>query len=86
MLVNDELTYSSQIYKSLAKTRQKIGWISRTFRSRENKFLRILWNSLVQPHMDYMSILISLACTEAQIIAQESPLRNIPRWLGDVRK
>ena len=35
VLVDDKITYSSHIKKSLAKTRRKIGWITRTFRSRE---------------------------------------------------
>ena len=38
VLVDEELSYSHQIQKSLSKTRQKIGWIACTFRSRDVKF------------------------------------------------
>ena len=55
-LVDEGLDYKDQMQRALSKTRQKVGWITRTFRNREVKFLRTLWNSLAQPHMDYGSI------------------------------
>ena len=84
--MDDELTYSQQIQKSLLKTRQKIGWIARTFRSRDVKFLRILWNSLVQPHMDYASILVTPVGLKGLIMAQEGPLRKMTKMAWKCRE
>ena len=32
----------------------KIGWILRTFKSRETFFMKLLWKQLLQPHVDYL--------------------------------
>ena len=37
------------------KLRQKAGWIQRTFSCKHGWFLRHMWNSLTQPHLDYCS-------------------------------
>ena len=86
VLVDEELSYSHQIQKSLSKTRQKIGWIACTFRSRDVKFLRILWNSLVQPHMDYASILVTPVGSKGLIMAQEGPLRKMTKMAWGCRE
>ena len=35
--------------------RKKIAWLLRTFSKRENWFMKHIFNSLVQPHIDYCS-------------------------------
>ena len=65
--------------RALSKTRQKVGWITRTFMNREVKFLRTLWNSLAQPHMDYGSILWAPVRNKTELLAAESPLRMLTR-------
>ena len=52
ILVDDKVKYNHHLQKAIAKTRQKIGWITQTFKNRSVNLMRILWNSLVQSHMD----------------------------------
>ena len=47
--------FSDQIEKICSKVRQKSGWLFRTFYCRQGWFLRHMWNSLIQPHIDYCS-------------------------------
>ena len=37
------------------KVRQKCGWILRTFNCRNTNFMKFMWKSLVQGHIDYCS-------------------------------
>ena len=55
VILNDEGTCSDQIEHVCKKVRQIIGWILRTFTSRRNDFMKEVFNSLVQPHIDYCS-------------------------------
>ena len=57
ILVDDCVNYESQLYKAVSKTKQKAGWVLRTFSSRYVEFLRTMWRSLVQCHLDYGNIL-----------------------------
>ena len=47
--------FREQIEKGTKKARQKSGWLFRTFYSRETQFLKQVFKSLVQPHLDYCS-------------------------------
>ena len=42
ILVDDMLLYKSQKQKALSKTMAKIGWVTRTFKSRDKSLMRIL--------------------------------------------
>ena len=55
VIMNDQATFKDHIEKALGKARQKMGWILRTFRSRNKWFMRHLFKSLVLPHIDYCS-------------------------------
>ena len=57
--MSDDASFDSQIEKVCKKVRQKCGWIQRTFYSREHKFMKNMFNTLVQPHLDYCSQLWS---------------------------
>ena len=79
ILVDRKVTFSDQMRKAISKTNQKAGWILRTFTSREVEFLRILWRSLCQPHLDYCSVLWSPTEIKGDIISMEKPLRNFTK-------
>ena len=51
--MQDDASFQLQQQKVATKVRQKCGWILRTFYSRNQTFLRHMWNTLVQPHLDY---------------------------------
>ena len=51
--------FEIHIEKVCKKVRQKCGWVLRTFYSRDQHFLRHMFNTLIQPHIDYCSQLWS---------------------------
>ena len=53
--LTDNGAFEEHIDKVCKKVRQKSGWLFRTFYSRNTLFLRQLFKSLVQPHIDYCS-------------------------------
>ena len=53
--MSDEASFDGQIEKVCKKVRQKCGWIQRTFYSRERNFMKHMFNTLMQPHLDYYS-------------------------------
>ena len=55
VIMQNDGGFSEHIEKICSKVRQKSGWMFRTFYSRQGWFLRHMWNSLIQPHIDYCS-------------------------------
>jgi len=55
IMINNTLTFTDHITKVCNKANQMCGWIQRTFKTRNQEMMRTLWNSLVQPHLDYCS-------------------------------
>ena len=49
--LTDDGAFEEHIEKVCKKVRQKSGWIFRTFYSRDTKFLKQLFKSLIQPHI-----------------------------------
>ena len=49
----DDGAFDDHLEKVCKKARQKSGWLFRTFYSRNALFLRQMFKSLVQPHLDY---------------------------------
>ena len=55
VIMNNKATFTDHIEKAIKKARQKLGWILRTFNSRNKWFMRHMFKSLVIPHIDYCS-------------------------------
>ena len=55
VIMTNQATFDDHIYKVCQSVKQKSGWILRTFKSRNNLFMKQLWKQLVQPHVDYCS-------------------------------
>ena len=73
--MSEDATFTEHIENICRKVRQKCGWIYRTFYTRNPEFMRFIFNSLVQPHIDYCSQLW---------IPQEGPnLDKIEKLLRD---
>ena len=49
VIMNDQATFKDHIEKAISKARQKIGWILRTFMSRNTWFMKHLFKTLVIP-------------------------------------
>ena len=55
IIMENTAKFDSHIDKVCKQVRQKCGWILHTFYSRNPKFLRHMYNTLVQPHIDFSS-------------------------------
>ena len=53
--MSDDAKFGNHISKVCSKVRQKCEWILRTFNCRSTYFLKFMWKSLVQVHIDYCS-------------------------------
>ena len=76
VLMANNMSFNSQIIKCVTKAKQKTGWILRTFKSRSRETIMTLYKSLVLPHVDYCSVLVSpYKITEISLL--ESAQRTI---------
>ena len=55
VMLSDDAKFKNHIDKVVAKSRQKSGWIMRTFVNRSPHLMRTLLKTLVLPHVDYCS-------------------------------
>ena len=55
VIMTNDCSFSNHVDLVCSKVRQKSGWIFRTFKNRQAWFLKMIWKSLVQPHVDYCS-------------------------------
>ena len=72
--LSDDATFKQHILNTVEKARILIGWIMRTFNSREQDVMLTLWKSLVIPHIDYCSQLWSP--NEVNLIQQIEDLQK----------
>ncbi len=79
VMLDNSMSFRTQRSWAWAKTLQKVGWVLRSFRTRDLGTLRSLWHSLVQPHMDYASQLWAPVGSRGALEAQEAPLRAFSR-------
>ena len=55
VIMSNDASFSSHVEYVCKKVKQKSGWIFRTFLCRNTWFLKFMWKSLVQCHLDYCS-------------------------------
>ena len=53
--MNNKSDFSDHIDKVCSKTSQKSGWVLRTFSCRSTQFMKTMWKTLIQGHIDYAS-------------------------------
>jgi len=53
VIMSDSATFAEHIYTIAASGRNQLGWILRTFQSRDKSLLLTLWKSLVVPILEY---------------------------------
>ena len=78
IIVDQDLSFKQQRQRALSKCWRKIGWISRNCATRSISFLKTVWTSLVQPHLDYGSIMVAPVSQKCDKFAAERPLRSLP--------
>ena len=55
VIMSDSSNFKDHINKVCTTVKQKFAWILRTFKSRDTNFMKLMWKSLVQGHIDYCS-------------------------------
>ena len=53
VIMDSDGTFNTHINTLIKKLRKKIGWVLRSFYSRNIDFMRQIFISLIRPHMDY---------------------------------
>ena len=75
VIMSDKATFTEHIKHVCLKVKQKSGWILQTFHSRDTTFLKFMWKSLIQGHIDY--------CSQLYMPNKKSEMQNIEnlqRW------
>ena len=73
-----------RLFVAGCKTLKMSGWIKRTFFNRWIPFLKTLWNSLLQPNLDYCSILTAPS-TKCELKAAEKPLKFFTMMASELK-
>ena len=84
-MVDQQLDFKVQRQKALAKAWRKLGCIGRTFSTRTIPFLKTVRTSLVQPHMDYGSIMTAPVSLKCEKQATEGPLKSLTRMAWEAK-
>ena len=71
--VTDDATFDLHIDNMCQKVRQRSGWVMRTFYTRSAFFIKTIFKSLIQPHIDY--------CSQLWMPQQGQKLEKIERLL-----
>ena len=82
--LSDDASFNEQIEKVCKKARQKSGWVFRTFYCRRPDFLKQMFKTLVQPHIDYCSQLW-MPQEGANMEKVEKVLRDFSRRVPGIR-
>ena len=73
--MSDDATFTNHINEVCSKVKQKCGWILRTFSNRETHFLKLMWKTLVQGHVDYCSQLYM-----PSKLSELQQIEDLQRW------
>ena len=55
IIMSDNASFKNHIQKVCTSVKQKCAWVLRTFQNRETPFMKFMWKTLVQGHIDYCS-------------------------------
>ena len=73
--MSDTARFDDHVDKVVKKVRQKVGWILRTFFSRNTEILKQLWKTLVHCHIDY--------CSQLYMPGQAKSMQAIEKLMYD---
>ena len=85
LFIDKDLSFKHQRCVALGKVWKKLGWVKKTFHCRSTYILRTLWNSLLQPHLDYGSVLTA-PMTIGQRKECEKPLKTFTKLSWECRE
>ena len=87
--ISSDLSFKLQVEKTVSAASKLAGWALRSFRRRSKAVMRILWQTLVQPKMDYCSQLWSpgdqnsiskLEAVQRHFTSKVRGLENLSYW------
>ena len=79
--MTDDGAFEAHTEKAYKKARQKAGWVMSTFYSRRSSFMRHMYNTLVQPHLDYCDPLMDKIENILKNYTKQIPaIRNLNYW------
>ena len=84
IIMSNDGSFSSHVEFVCSKVKQKSGWILRTFQSRKTYFLKFMWKTLVQGHVDYCSQLY-FPCKSSDMEKLENLQRLFTKRIPEVR-
>ena len=73
--ISSDLTFKLHVEKTVAEASKLVGWGLRSFRRRSKSVMKVIWQSLIQPKVDYCSQLWSPGDQDS-ITKLESILRH----------
>ena len=89
ILISNNGNFNDHIEKTIKKVNQKVGWILRSFQSRDSELLRFCWKTYILPKLDYCSqlwgpcegsMLYKLENVQRAYTAKVNGLQNINYW------
>ena len=54
VIMSDKATFEEHISHVCKKVKQQCGWVLRTFQARDSRFMKFMWKTLIQWHIDYL--------------------------------
>ena len=85
IIMSNDMKFSHHVSKICKTVRQKTGWVLRTFACRQDFFMKQMWKSLLQPHIDYCSQLYFCPSNLSDIENIENLQRDFTRKITSVR-
>ena len=82
---NNRADFSDHINKVCSKTSQKSGWVLRTFSCRSTHFMKSMWKTLIQGHIDYASQLYQ-PLQSGSLARIENLFRTFTKRIPEVRE
>ena len=84
IIMSDNATFRNHVDKVCTSVKQKCGWILRTFSCRETSFMKFIWKSLVQGHVDYCSQLYMPNQTSELMRIEKNPSHQKSQLLAKI--
>ena len=84
VIMSDNASFKNHIYKVCSAVKQKSSWILRTFNNRETSFMKFMWKTLVQGHVDYCSQLY-MPTQASEMLLLENLQKSYTKRIPEVR-
>ena len=84
IIMSDDASFTNHIQKVCTTVKQKCGWVLRTFQNRETHFMKCMWKTLIQGHIDYCSQLY-MPNQASEMLLLENLQKSFTKKIPEVR-